>query len=91
MSEVSATPAILISRVLPDEAVRLARSRARVDIHDGEAPLRKPELPADAATERGLNATRADLPTLLRESDFVSTPPYCPRPDTSSAPTRSRL
>jgi hypothetical protein len=44
MTHVSALTAILISRTLPDEAVRLARSRARVDVHDGEAPLRKPEL-----------------------------------------------
>ncbi|HET7875169.1 MAG TPA: NAD(P)-dependent oxidoreductase, partial [Methylomirabilota bacterium] len=29
-------------------------------------------VPADAATERELRATRVDLPTLLRESDFVT-------------------
>jgi glyoxylate reductase len=40
--------------MLPDEAVRLARSRARVDIHDGEAPLRKPELMARLKGRQGL-------------------------------------
>ena len=54
MTDVSAAPAILISRMLPEEAVRLARSRARVDIHDGEAPLRKPELMARLKGRQGL-------------------------------------
>ena len=54
MTDVSAAPAILISRMLPDEAVRLARSRARVDIHDGDAPLRKPELVARLKGRQGL-------------------------------------
>jgi glyoxylate reductase len=54
MTGVSAAPAILISSMLPDEAVRLARSRARVDIHDGEAPLRKPELMARLKGRQGL-------------------------------------
>ena len=54
MSDVSATPAILISRMLPDGAVRLARARARVDIHDGEDPLRKPELMARLKGCQGL-------------------------------------
>ena len=54
MTGASAPPAILISRTLPEEAVRLARSRARVDIHDGEAPLRKPELTARLKGCQGL-------------------------------------
>jgi glyoxylate reductase len=37
-------PAVLISRTLPEEALRLARSRADVDIHPGERPLPKAEL-----------------------------------------------
>jgi len=39
---------------LPDEAVRLARSRAHVDIHDGEAPLPKPALMARLKGCQGL-------------------------------------
>jgi len=54
MTDASAAPAILISRMLPDEAVRLARSRARVDIHDGEAPLSKAELMARLKGRQGL-------------------------------------
>ena len=54
MTGASAAPAILISRTLPEEAVRLARSRARVDIHDGEAPLRKSELKARLKGCQGL-------------------------------------
>src|SRR5688572_9461012 len=54
MSNVPVAPAILISRTLPDEAVRLARTRARVDIHDGDSPLRKPELMARLGARHGL-------------------------------------
>jgi glyoxylate reductase len=54
MTIVSAAPAILISRMLPDGAVQLARSRVRVDIHDGRAPLPKPELMARLKGRQGL-------------------------------------
>ena len=54
MTDVSAAPAILISRMLPDGAVQLARSRARVDIHDGRAPLPTPELMARLKGRQGL-------------------------------------
>jgi glyoxylate reductase len=54
MTDTSAAPAILISRMLPDEAVQLARSRARVDIHDGDAPLPKSELMARLKGCQGL-------------------------------------
>jgi len=54
MTEASGALAILISCMLPDAAVRLARGRARVDIYDGEAPLRKPELMARLKGRQGL-------------------------------------
>jgi glyoxylate reductase len=44
MVRVDRKPAVLISRTLPEEALRLARSRADVDIHPGEWPLPKAEL-----------------------------------------------
>jgi len=47
-------PAILISRVLPDEAIALARQGAAVDLHAGEAPLPKPELIARLTDKDGL-------------------------------------
>ena len=47
-------PAILISRVLPDEAIALARQGAAVDLHAGEAPLPKPELIARLKDKDGL-------------------------------------
>jgi glyoxylate reductase len=45
---------------------------ARRALGFGMRELYQDAAPADAATDRGLNATRTDLPTLLRESDFVS-------------------
>jgi glyoxylate reductase len=51
---------------------RIGRAMARRALGFGMRVLYQDAAPADAATERGLNATRADLPTLLRESDFVS-------------------
>src|SRR5678815_5703573 len=54
MTEASGAVAILISRILPDEAVPLARSRARVEVYDGEAPLPKPDLIARLKGRQGL-------------------------------------
>src|SRR5207344_3163552 len=54
MTGVPVVHSILISRILPEEAVRLARTRARVDVHDGEAPLQKPELMARLKGRQGL-------------------------------------
>jgi glyoxylate reductase len=51
---------------------RIGRAMARRALGFGMRVLYQDAVPADAATERGLNATRADLPTLLRDSDFVS-------------------
>jgi len=47
-------PAILISRTLPDETIALARQRAAVDLHAGDAPLPKPELIARLKDKEGL-------------------------------------
>jgi len=54
MTDASSRPSILISRELPDEAVRLARSRAEVDVHAGDRPLAKPELVARLQSRQGL-------------------------------------
>jgi glyoxylate reductase len=51
---------------------RIGRAVARRALGFGMRVLYQDAAPADAPTERGLNATRADLTTLLRESDFVS-------------------
>jgi glyoxylate reductase len=54
MSASAELPTVLISRVLPEEAVQRARSRARVDVHEGNAPLSKRELIARLKGCRGL-------------------------------------
>ena len=54
MADPRSKPAILISRTLPEEAIRLARSRADVDVHTGDAPLPKRELIARLRARRGL-------------------------------------
>jgi len=36
MPDAASRPAVLISRILPEESLRLARSRADVDLHEGE-------------------------------------------------------
>ena len=45
---------ILISRVLPDEVIAFARSRADVDLHTGDHPLSKADLKARLRSRRGL-------------------------------------
>src|SRR5262245_9217442 len=54
MSETAAQPEILISRMLPDEAVQTARSRARIDIHTGDSPLPREELMRRLKRREGL-------------------------------------
>jgi len=49
-----ASPSILISRALPDEAVSLARSKADVDVHTGGEPLPKKDLVARLRGRQGL-------------------------------------
>jgi len=54
MAEPNRKPAILISRLLPDEAITVARARADVDVHAGDHPLTKAELIARLKGRQGL-------------------------------------
>jgi glyoxylate reductase len=51
---------------------RIGRAMARRALGFGMRVLYQDAVAADAATERELDASRVDLATLLRESDFVS-------------------
>jgi glyoxylate reductase len=51
---------------------RIGRAMARRALGFGMRVLYQDAVAADPATERQLNATRVDLATLLRESDFVT-------------------
>ena len=51
---------------------RIGRAMARRALGFGMRVLYQDAVAADPATERELNATRVDLGTLLRESDFVT-------------------
>jgi glyoxylate reductase len=51
---------------------RIGRAMARRALGFGMRVLYQDSVAADTTTERELNAIRTDLPTLLRESDFVS-------------------
>jgi glyoxylate reductase len=51
---------------------RIGRAMARRALGFGMRVLYQDAVAADPATERELNATRVDLATLLRESDFVT-------------------
>jgi len=50
----SPKPSIVISRLLPEEAVARARSRAVVDIHEADKPLDRAELVARLKGRQGL-------------------------------------
>ena len=54
MASPSPRPSILISRVLPAEAVASARSRTEVDLHEGDRPLGRTELIARLKGRQGL-------------------------------------
>jgi glyoxylate reductase len=54
MAMPSLRPSILISRVLPEEAVARARSRAEVDLHEADRPLGRNELIARLKGRQGL-------------------------------------
>ena len=54
MVSASPRPSILISRLLPDEAVARARSRANVDLHEADTPLSRGELIARLKGRQGL-------------------------------------
>jgi glyoxylate reductase len=47
-------PAVLISRLLPEAAIRLAQSRAEVDAYDRDAPMPRGELLGRLAGKQGL-------------------------------------
>ncbi len=51
---------------------RIGRAMARRALGFNMRVLYEDAVPADPGTERELRATRVDLPTLLRESDFVT-------------------
>lgn len=54
MASPSPKPSILISRILPEEAVARARSRAVVDLHEADKPLGRTELIARLKGRQGL-------------------------------------
>jgi glyoxylate reductase len=54
MAPPSPKPSILISRLLPEEAVARARSRAVVDLHEADKPLGRTELIARLKGRQGL-------------------------------------
>jgi glyoxylate reductase len=54
MADQAMTPRILISRLLPEEALALARRRADADVHLGPAPLPREELVARLRGRQGL-------------------------------------
>lgn len=61
MAEVSRAPSVLISRMLPEEAIRRAAARASVDVHGGESPLPKTELAARLQGRQGLICLITDV------------------------------
>src|SRR4026209_1662986 len=54
MADAGSKPPILISRLLPEEAIAAARVQADVDVNGGERPLTKPELIARLKGRQGL-------------------------------------
>ena len=54
MASSTPKPSILISRILPEEAVARARSRAVVDLHEADKPLGRTELIARLKGRQGL-------------------------------------
>ena len=54
MPQTGGASSILISRMLPDEVIAFARSRADVDLHTGDHPLSKADLKSRLRSRRGL-------------------------------------
>src|SRR6516225_2411962 len=54
-------PSILISYRLPEEAIRIARSRASVDLHTGRDPMTRQDLLARLAGRQGLVALITEI------------------------------
>ena len=70
---------------------RIGRAMARRAQGFGMRVLYQDAVAADPATERELRASRTDIATLLKESDFVTLHTRsCPRRAISSTPSRSR-
>ena len=61
MPDAPRRPSILISYALPEEAVRIARARAHVDLHTGTAPLTREELIARLKGRQGLVALITEI------------------------------
>jgi glyoxylate reductase len=61
MAPPSPKPSILISRILPEEAVARARSRAVVDLHEADKPLGRTELIARLKGRQGLVCLITDV------------------------------
>src|SRR5262249_60458978 len=67
-------PSILISYPLPEEAIRIARSRAAVDLHTGHDPMTRQDLLARLAGRQGLVALITEIidePLLLACPDLT--------------------
>src|SRR4030095_15967715 len=54
MTPATEKPALLISRLLPEPAIALARSRASVDAYDQDAPMPRADLLARLSDRQGL-------------------------------------
>ena len=61
MASPTPKPSILISRILPEEAVARARSRAVVDLHEADKPLGRTELIARLKGRQGLVCLITDV------------------------------
>lgn len=61
MASPTPKPSILISRILPEEAVARARSRAVVDLHEADKPLGRTELIARLKGRQGLVSLITDV------------------------------
>src|SRR5262245_31350170 len=66
-------PSILLSYPRPEEAIRIARSRAAVDLHTGHDPMTRQDLLARLAGRQGLVALITEIidePLLLACPDL---------------------
>jgi len=61
MASPTPKPSILISRILPEEALARARSRAVVDLHEADKPLGRTELIARLKGRQGLVCLITDV------------------------------
>lgn len=61
MSDASGRPGIFISYPLPEQAIQMARARAKVDLHTGTDPLPREEIIARLEGRQGLVCLTTDL------------------------------